>query len=79
MDENKKKHYKSFTAPTRKEAEFLALQWRNNKEAEISDITVYDAVTRILIQSAGSYRQARSEPTREHKETTLAESLEHCT
>ncbi len=48
VDENKKKHYKSFTAPTRKEAEFLALQWRNNKENEIADINVYDAVTRYI-------------------------------
>ncbi|MBE5984661.1 MAG: site-specific integrase [Paenibacillaceae bacterium] len=53
MDENKKKHYKSFTAPTRREAEFLALQWQNNKEESISDITIYDAVSRYIDSKRG--------------------------
>lgn len=48
MDENKKKHYKSFTAPTKKEAEFLALKWKNDKTDVISDITVYDSITRYI-------------------------------
>ncbi|MBW4847990.1 MAG: site-specific integrase [Lachnospiraceae bacterium] len=53
MDENKKKHYKSFTASTRKEAEFLALQWQNNKENEITDITVYDSISRYIDSKRG--------------------------
>lgn len=52
-DENKKKHYKSFTAPTRKEAEFLALQWQNNKPESITDITIYDSVSRYIDSKRG--------------------------
>lgn len=52
-DENKKKHYKSFTAPTRKEAEFLALQWQNNKQESIADITMHDAVSRYIDSKRG--------------------------
>ena len=44
---------KSFTAPTRKEAEFLALQWRNNKENSIADINIHDAVTRYIDSKRG--------------------------
>ena len=53
MDENKKKHYKSFTAPTRKEAEFLALQWQNNKTESIADITIHDSVSRYIDSKRG--------------------------
>lgn len=53
MDENKKKHYKSFTAPTRKEAEFLALQWQNNKEKSITDITIHEAISRYIDSKRG--------------------------
>jgi len=53
MDENKKKHYKSFTAPTKKEAEFLALQWRNNKGKCIDDTTMHDAVSRYIDSKRG--------------------------
>lgn len=53
VDENKKKHYKSFTAPTRKEAEFLALQWRNDKEDSIADITIHEAVSRYIDSKRG--------------------------
>lgn len=42
-DENKKKHYKSFTAPTKKEAEMLALTYIAECEEE-ENLTVYDAV-----------------------------------
>lgn len=52
-DENKKKHYKSFTAPTRKEAEFLALQWQNNKQESIADITMHVAVSRYVDSKRG--------------------------
>jgi integrase len=47
-DGNQKKHYKSFTAPTKKEAEFLTLQWQNNKAEDITDITVYESVSRYI-------------------------------
>lgn len=53
MDENKKKHYKSFTAPTRKEAEFLALQWQNNKVESVVDITIHDSVSRYIDTKRG--------------------------
>ena len=53
VDENKKKHYKSFTASSRKEAEFLALQWQNNKQESIADITIYDAVSRYIDSKRG--------------------------
>lgn len=52
-DENKKKHYKSFTAPTRKEAEFLALQWQNNKQESIADITMHDSISRYIDSKRG--------------------------
>lgn len=53
LDENKKKHYKSFTAPTRKEAEFLALQWQNNKVESVADITIHDSVSRYIDSKRG--------------------------
>lgn len=52
-DPNNKKHYKSFTASTKKEAEFLALQWLNKKDEEIRDITVYDSITRYIDSKRG--------------------------
>lgn len=53
MDENKKKHYKSFTASSKKEAEYLALQWLNNKKEEIANINIHEAVTRYIDSKRG--------------------------
>ena len=48
-DAEKKKHYKSFTAATKKEAELMAAQYLNNREYQKpSDITVPDAVMRYI-------------------------------
>ena len=45
-DVDGKKHYKSFTAPTKKEAKFLAAQWLAGQAAMAEeDITLYKAVT----------------------------------
>ncbi len=54
-DDSGKRHYKSFTAPTRKEAKLLADQWRitktakkSKKENEWEDITISEAVQRYI-------------------------------
>ena len=47
--ENGKRKYKSFTAPTRKEAEFLAAQWAlERKERENGSMTVGEAIDRYI-------------------------------
>ena len=38
-DENGKKHYKSFTARTKAEAQALATEWKNNRR-ELKDISI---------------------------------------
>lgn len=48
-DVDGKKHYKSFTAPTKKQAQALAQEWKankNNKEPE--NLTVHDAIGKYL-------------------------------
>lgn len=48
-DVDGKKHYKSFTAPTKREAEFNATQWLNNKDMSVTEkLTLYEAVTRYI-------------------------------
>lgn len=48
-DVDGKKHYRSFTAPTKTEAQFLAAQWKNNRtEEKRLGITLYEAVTRYI-------------------------------
>ena len=48
-DVDGKKHYKSFTAPTRQEAKYLAAQWKAGKaEKKPSRITLYEAVSRYI-------------------------------
>ena len=41
----KKKKYKSFTAPTKREAERMAAQWTGEK---VTDLTVHDAIDRYI-------------------------------
>jgi len=46
-DDNKRKHYKSFTAPSKKGAEYAAMEYMLNKENEteqVLDMTLTDAV-----------------------------------
>lgn len=44
-----RKHYKSFTAPSKKVAQQMALDWQNNRpENEPEDLTLYEAVGRYL-------------------------------
>lgn len=43
-----KKHYRSFTAPTRQEAEFLAAQFRMHKSDHTEKLTVSEAVDRYI-------------------------------
>lgn len=58
-DENKKKHYKSFTAPTKKEAEFQATDYllhakdRQNqkKEEDIQEVVTFDDAMEIYLNS----------------------------
>lgn len=49
-----KKHYKSFTAPTKQEARYLAAQWKAGKaEKRSGRITLFDAVSRYIDAKAG--------------------------
>lgn len=53
-DVDGKKHYKSFTAPTKKEAKFLAAQWAAGKaDMAAENITLYEAVTRYIDAKRG--------------------------
>lgn len=51
-DENGKRHYKSFTAPTQKEAKALAEKWKvlknNEPHYEYGDITIKEAVSKYI-------------------------------
>lgn len=50
-DENGKKHFKSFTAPTKKEAEYLAADYYANKKAKAAagiNITLSEAIRRYI-------------------------------
>ena len=48
-DPDGKRHYKSFTAPTKAEAQYLAAQWRTNRaEDKKPKLTVYEAVDRYI-------------------------------
>ena len=48
-DENKKRHYKSFTAPTKKEAEYMAAEYAlNRKEECYEDLTLKEAYERYI-------------------------------
>ena len=53
-DVDGKKHYKSFTAPTRQEAKYLAAQWKAGKaDKKPSRITLYEAVSRYIEAKEG--------------------------
>ena len=48
-DVNGKKHYKSFTAPTKRQAQALAAEWKANKgNKEPENMTVHDAIGKYL-------------------------------
>lgn len=50
-DTGGKRHYKSFTAPTKKEAEYMASQWKASRETETRPaerVTVYEALERYM-------------------------------
>ena len=50
-DNNGKKHYKSFTAESRKLAQLAAAEWRANKDKPtpvVNDLTVNEAVNRYM-------------------------------
>lgn len=48
-DEQKKRHYKSFTAPTKKEAEYMAADYAlNRKEETYEDLTLKEAYQRYI-------------------------------
>lgn len=49
-----KKHYKSFTSPDKREAEFMAAQWAIGKaDMAAENITLYEAVTRYIDAKRG--------------------------
>lgn len=54
-DVDGKRHYKSFTAPTKREAEFEAVQWAasGKSNAPIEDIFLYEAITRYIDAKRG--------------------------
>ncbi len=53
-DADGKKHYRSFTAPTKKEAQDMARRWKSEKaEEKPMRITLYDAVERYIDIKAG--------------------------
>ncbi len=58
-DANGKRHYKSFTAPTKKEAEFLAAQYLMNKKLnsknELSKMTVGKAIDKYIESRSAVY------------------------
>ena len=48
-DKDGKKHYKSFTAPTKRQAQALATDWKANREKmPETDMTLYEAVGRYI-------------------------------
>ena len=48
-DVNGKKHYKSFTAPTKKQAQAIAQEWKANKSNQRPDgLTIHDAIGKYL-------------------------------
>ena len=54
VDVDGKKHYKSFTAPTRREAQFMASEWAAGKAAQAPEnLTLYGAVTRYIDAKRG--------------------------
>ena len=54
-EENGKRKYKSFTAPSRKEAEYQAAEWaRDRKEREQGNITVKEAIDRYIEAKKGT-------------------------
>lgn len=53
-DVDGKKHYKSFTAPTRQEAKYLAAEWKAGRAGKKPDrITLYEAVGRYIEAKTG--------------------------
>ena len=49
IDVDGKRHYRSFTAPTKAEAQLLAAQWKNNRtEQKKVKLTVYDAIRPLI-------------------------------
>lgn len=47
-DADGKKHYKSFTAGTKKEAERMAATWNTSRQCQMSGITVSEAISRYI-------------------------------
>lgn len=53
-DANGKKHYKSFTAPTKREAQLLAAEWKVNRSTQqeevsaVEQLSLYDAISRYM-------------------------------
>ena len=53
-DTDGKKHYKSFTAPTKQEAKYLAARWKAGKpDKKPARITLYEAVSRYIDAKKG--------------------------
>ena len=52
-DQNGKRQYRSFTAPTRKEAEFLAAEFAANKKRPAAAVTVGEAIERYINSKDG--------------------------
>ena len=47
-DENGKEHFKSFTAATKKQAEYLAAEYAAHKKQRIESMTVGEAIDRYI-------------------------------
>ena len=47
-DQNGKEHFRSFTAPTKREAEYLAAEYAAHKKRRIEQITVGEAIDRYI-------------------------------
>ena len=52
-DENGKKHYKSFTAPTRVEVNIMVEEWKKNRRGLKEDLTLAVAVERYIALKTG--------------------------
>ena len=52
-DGSKKRHYKSFTASTKKEAEYMAAEYLSGKFYQPENCTLYEAITRYIESKEG--------------------------
>ena len=78
-DADGKRHYKSFTAPTKKEAEYMAAQWKADRDSgneKAENLTIEAAVSRYLDMKRAVLSRLPCEGMKGSKRTILPVSLE---